>query len=39
MPSRDALSSDRIGTPRSFTITAKESINWPIVGIHADSTG
>jgi hypothetical protein len=38
MRSRDALSSDRIGTPRSFTIAAKESINWSVVSIHADST-
>jgi hypothetical protein len=37
--SRDASSSARIGTPRFFTIAAKESISWSVVDIHADSKG
>jgi hypothetical protein len=31
------LSFPRIGTPRYFTIAAKESISWSVVDIHTDS--
>jgi hypothetical protein len=39
MRRRDALSSDLIGTPRSFTISAKESMSWSVFDIQADSKG